>query len=66
MQRAAGPGPDAPLAQGTVHTTRIRRRVLRAGESITCLRWHHHDNAEPAWSALEQAHFGRVAVPCGA
>lgn len=62
MLRAAGLGEDAPLARETVYTTQVSGRVLRAGESITYLRWDHLDSAEPAWSALDKARFGRVVV----
>ena len=62
MLRAAGLDEDAPLPRESVYTTQVSGRVLRAGESITYLRWDHLDSAEPAWSALDKARFGRVVV----
>lgn len=62
MLRAARLPADARLDRRDVYTSGIRGRVLRAGEEITFLRWHHAVQREPVWSALDTARFGRIEI----
>lgn len=62
MSRAARLPADARLDRRDVYTSGIQGRVLRAGEEITFLRWHHAVQREPVWSALDKARFGRIEI----
>lgn len=62
MLRAARLPADARLDRRDVYTSGIQGRVLRAGEEITFLRWHHAVQREPVWSALDKARFGRIEI----
>ena len=62
MLRAAGLPLDARIDRRDTYTSGIQGRVLRAGEEITFLRWHHASQREPVWSALDKARFGRIVI----
>ena len=62
MLRAAGLTLDARIDRRDAYTSGIQGRVLRAGEEITFLRWHHAAQREPVWSALDKARFGRIVI----
>ncbi len=62
MLRAAGLPLDARIDRRDAYTSGIQGRVLRAGEEITFLRWHHAAQREPVWSALDKARFGRIVI----
>ena len=60
MLRAARLPADARIDRRDVYTSGIAGRVMRAGEEITFLRWHHAAQREPVWTALDKARFGRI------
>lgn len=62
LRNAARLDSRASLHRDAVFTTAVAGRVLRAGEDITFLRWDHDDTAEPEWSALNEARFGRLLM----
>ena len=62
MLRAARLPEDARIDRSDTYTSGIQGRVMRAGEEITFLRWHHAAQREPVWSALDKARFGRIVI----
>ena len=62
MLRAARLPADARIDRRDVYTSGIAGRVMRAGEEITFLRWHHAAQREPVWTALDKARFGRIEI----
>lgn len=62
MLRAARLPDGAQLDRREVYTSGVPGRVMRAGEEITFLRWHHADEREPVWSSLDKARFGRMVI----
>ncbi len=62
MLRAARLPADARIDRRDAYTSGIQGRVMRAGEEITFLRWHHAAQREPVWSALDKARFGRIVI----
>ena len=62
LLRAARMPANASIDRSDAYTSGIQGRVLRAGEEITFLRWHHAAHREPVWSELDKARFGRIAI----
>jgi hypothetical protein len=62
MRHAARLRPQESFDRGDAYTVPVGGRVLRAGEDITFLRWHHTEKADPVWRALDDARFGRIVM----
>lgn len=63
MARAARLPASAPVDRGPhMYTYSVQGRVMRAGEEITFLRWHHDARRDLTWNALDKARFGRMEI----
>jgi hypothetical protein len=62
IRGSAGLAPDAGYDGSAVYSVPVGGRVLRAGETITYLRWDRGDGDNAAWEAFDHARFGRLTM----